>query len=94
LNALRPAAAAPRVPGDRFAAAMIALTIACLFAIFTTSNWGTMPLLLTLLLAFPTAWLGFAADDRNTASTPIDIQLPLAGAQLGAYPGSGKARSL
>ena len=94
LNALRPAAAAPRVPGDRFAAAMIALTIACLFAIFTTSNWGTMPLLLTLLLALPTAWLGFTADDRNTASTPIDIQLPLAGAQLGAYPGSGKARSL
>ena len=94
LNALRPSTAAPEIEGDRFAAALIALTIACLFAIFTTSNWGTMPLLLTLLLALPTAWLGFTVDERNSTGTPIDLQLPLAGTQLGMYPGSGKAQSL
>jgi hypothetical protein len=94
LVALRPTGAALDVPVNRFAAALVALSIACLFAIFTTSNWGTMPLLLTLLLALPTAWLGFAADERQSPEILDEVQQPSARTQLGAYPGSGRARHL
>jgi hypothetical protein len=85
LGALRPAGAAPGGPGNRFAAAFVALSIACLFAIFTTSNWGTMPLLMTLLLALPVAWLGMSVGERNSSGFSEEMRQPTAAERRGLH---------
>ena len=61
--------------GNRFAPAFAALILGCLFAIFTASTFNVIPLLLTLLLALPTAWLGLPIEERNASGARADIEL-------------------
>ena len=70
---------------SRFAMAMIALTIGCLFAIFTASSWGIMPLLLTLLLAFSMAWLGMSPEERNSSEVRVEVEDPVQNARRLAH---------
>ena len=62
---------------SRFAVAMVALILGCLFAIFTTSTWGVMTLLMTMLLALPTAWLGLSPAERNAEDARADLELDI-----------------
>ncbi len=66
LNAIRRDATGTREPGSRFAVSMVALILALLFAIFTTSTFDVLPLLLTLSIAFPAAWLAMPGKDRDS----------------------------
>ena len=66
LNAIRRDATGIREPGSRFAVSMVALVLALLFAIFTTSTFDLLPLLLTLSVALPAAWLAMPGKDRNS----------------------------
>ncbi len=63
--------------GNRFAPAFAALIIGCLFAIFTASTFNIIPVLLTLLLSLPTAWLGLSIEERNAAGARADIELDI-----------------
>ena len=54
-----------------------ALIIGCLFAIFTASTFNIIPVLLTLLLSLPTAWLGLSIEERNAAGARADIELDI-----------------
>ena len=62
---------------SRFAVAMVALILGCLFAIFTTSTWGVMTLLMTMLLALPSAWLGLSPAERNAEDVHTDLELDI-----------------
>ena len=63
--------------GSRFAVAFAALILGCLFAILTTSTFGMISTLLTLLLSLPTAWLGLSIEERNAAHARADIDLEI-----------------
>lgn len=63
--------------GSRFAPAFTALILGCLFAIFTASTFSVIPLLLTLLLSLPTAWLGMPIEERNSNGARVDIDLEI-----------------
>ena len=56
--------------GVPFGAVFVALTVALLGTIFTTSTFALMPLLLTLLLALPVARLRMPAEEVIAAPTP------------------------
>jgi O-antigen ligase len=64
-------------PGSRFAFAFVGLILGCLLAILTTSSWSLMPMLLTIAIALPTAWLGLPADERNAEGARADLELDL-----------------
>jgi len=72
----RPARGAAEV-GNRFAMAFAALILSCLFAILTTSTFGMVSTLLTMLLALPTAWLGLSIEERNAAGARADLELDI-----------------
>jgi O-antigen ligase len=79
-----------REPGDAnagwFTATFLAMIIALLLTIFTTSTFFTMPFLLVSLLALPIARL-------SMKTTPVDIALDLApakGLDLHGYPLTGR----
>ena len=55
---------------SRFAVAMVAISAAFLFIIFTTSIFGVLPLLLMLLVALPGAWLAMPAQERDAVLAP------------------------
>ena len=74
LNAAAPEAPAgqPDAPGGvAFGPVFVALAIALLGTIFTTSTFALMPLLLTLLLALPIARLRMPAEESPVAPAPI-----------------------
>ena len=74
LNAAAPEAPAgqPDAPGGvAFGPVFMALAIALLGTIFTTSTFALMPLLLTLLLALPIARLRMPAEELPVAPAPI-----------------------
>jgi hypothetical protein len=56
-----------------FTAIFVAMTIALLVTIFTTSMFFTMPILLILLLALPIARLAMKTE---TLDLPLDIEPP------------------
>ncbi len=57
--------------GSRFAISMVAINVACLFAIFTASVFGLLPLLLLLIVALPAAWLAMPKEEREAAFVPV-----------------------
>lgn len=59
------------VGGSRFAIAMIAINVAFLFAIFTSSVFGLLSLLLLLMVALPAAWLAMPKEERESAFVPV-----------------------
>jgi O-antigen ligase len=63
--------------GNRFAPAFAALILGCLFAIFTASTFNVIPVLLTLLVSLPTAWLGPPIEERSAAGNKADIDLDI-----------------
>jgi hypothetical protein len=63
--------------GNRFAPAFAALILGCLFAIFTASTFNVIPVLLTLLVSLPTAWLGLPIEERSAAGNKADIDLDI-----------------
>ncbi len=63
--------------GNRFAPAFAALIIGCLFAIFTASTFNIIPVLLTLLLSLPTAWLALSLEERGAGPIRADIDLDI-----------------
>ncbi len=64
--------------GSRFVVSMVALGVALLFVIFTTSLFGLMPLILTLLVALPAAWLSMpeAERERDPRALPMVEEVP------------------
>ena len=61
------------VPAGWFAATLLALSIACLMTIFTTSTYFTMPFLLITLIALPIARLSMKAEEVDI---PLEIKPP------------------
>ncbi|HEX7637312.1 MAG TPA: O-antigen ligase family protein [Burkholderiaceae bacterium] len=55
----------PRRAFGTFAATMVAFTVCSLITIFTTSSFGGMRYLLTLVVALPAAWLALPAGERE-----------------------------
>ena len=78
ISAIRRRQFGPPEGGNRFAPAFAALILGCLFAIFTASTFSVIPLLLTLLLSLPTAWLALSAEERNSSGAGVDIDLDIA----------------
>jgi O-antigen ligase len=72
--------------GNRFAAAFAALILGCLFAIFTASTFNVIPLLLTLLVSLPTAWLSLPIEERGAAGNKADIDLDIPDDPLRRHP--------
>jgi hypothetical protein len=77
ISALRRREHAAPEGGNRFAPAFAALILGCLFAIFTTSTWGMMAMLMLMLLALPTAWLGLSPEERAARDAHADIELEI-----------------
>ncbi|MCK9685866.1 O-antigen ligase family protein [Scleromatobacter humisilvae] len=77
ISAIRRPDPAASQTGNRFAMAFSALIIGCLFAIFTASTFNIIPVLLTLLLSLPTAWLALPLEERNAAGARADLELDI-----------------
>jgi O-antigen ligase len=77
ISAVRRSASGSLDDGSRFAVAMVALILGCLFSIFTTSTWGIMPQLMTMLLALPAAWLALPVEERGASASKADIDLEI-----------------
>jgi len=66
LKAIRRPAAGAYEQGSRFAIVMVGMILALLFAIFTTSTFGVVPLMLLLSVALPLSWLTMPEEQRYT----------------------------
>lgn len=60
----------PRFFGGSFPLAMIAVTVAALLIIFTTSNYSMVTPLLLFLVAVPSSWIAMSAEERALADAP------------------------
>ncbi len=69
LNAIRRTPMGALESGSRFAIAMVGVILGLLFAIFTTSTFGVLSMLLTLSVAFPLSWLTMPEDKRYSTGT-------------------------
>jgi xanthine/uracil permease len=70
LSAIRRDDSGKMSQGSRFAVSMVAMNMACLFAIFTTSTFGIVSMLMTLLVALPAAWLAMPTQERDSTPQP------------------------
>ena len=57
--------------GSRFAASLVAMNVALLFLIFTSSTFGILQLLLTMLVALPVAWLKMTTPERDSQTLSV-----------------------
>ena len=57
--------------GSRFAVAFVAMNVAFLFMIFTSSTFGVLQLLMLMLVALPAAWLRLSERERESNPVPV-----------------------
>lgn len=71
LGAIRRDEAGKISRGSRFPVAFVAMTIAFMFMIFTSSSFGILETLMLLLLALPAAWLRLSEQERESNPTIV-----------------------
>lgn len=77
ISAIRPSKQGAPQGGDRFAPAFAALILGCLFSIFTASSFNIIPVLLTLLISLPMAWLALPVEERSASGNKVDLDLDI-----------------
>ncbi len=71
LGAIRHDEAGKVSRGSRFAVAFVAMNIAFLIMIFTSSTFGILQMLMLLLFALPAAWLRLSEQERESIPAPF-----------------------
>ena len=76
LNAIRRDESGKVTRGSRFAISLVAMNVAFLLLIFTSSTFGILQLLLTMLIALSGAWLNLSQQERDSEPTSVVDRRP------------------